>query len=75
MDVEPEEFYSRVRDAYLGIARHEPDRFRVIAAQLATVRSFFDAYVSIGDESFPGDLAARHPGLLQVIEGPAQHRV
>ncbi len=33
MDVEPEEFYSRVRDAYLGIAKHEPGRFRVIDAQ------------------------------------------
>ena len=33
MDVEPEEFYSRVRDAYLGIAQREPERFRVIDAQ------------------------------------------
>lgn len=32
MDVETEEFYSRVRDAYLGIARAEPERFRVINA-------------------------------------------
>ncbi len=32
MDAETEEFYSRVRDAYLGFARAEPDRFRVIDA-------------------------------------------
>jgi dTMP kinase len=30
MDDETVEFYSRVRDAYLGIARREPVRFRVI---------------------------------------------
>jgi len=33
MDVEAEEFYSRVREAYLGIANREPKRFRVIDAQ------------------------------------------
>ena len=33
MDVETEEFYSRVRDAYLGIAKREPERFRVIDAE------------------------------------------
>jgi dTMP kinase len=33
MDVEESEFYTRVRDAYLGIARREPQRFQVIAAQ------------------------------------------
>jgi dTMP kinase len=33
MDVEPEEFYLRVRDAYLGIAAREPERFRIIDAQ------------------------------------------
>ena len=33
MDAEPTEFYSRVRDAYLGIAAREPERFRVIDAQ------------------------------------------
>lgn len=32
MDAETEEFYSRVRDAYLGFARAEPERFRVIDA-------------------------------------------
>ncbi len=32
MDDETAEFYSRVRDAYLGIAAREPDRFRVIDA-------------------------------------------
>lgn len=35
MDVEPEEFYARVRDAYLGIAEREPERFQVIDAQRA----------------------------------------
>ena len=33
MDVETAEFYTRVRDAYLGIAKREPERFRVIDAQ------------------------------------------
>jgi dTMP kinase len=33
MDAEPDEFYSRVRDAYLGIAAREPERFRVMDAQ------------------------------------------
>jgi dTMP kinase len=32
MDDETAEFYSRVRDAYLGIAKREPERFKVIAA-------------------------------------------
>lgn len=32
MDVETAEFYSRVREAYLGIAAKEPKRFRVIDA-------------------------------------------
>lgn len=32
MDEETAEFYSRVRDAYLGIADREPDRFNVIDA-------------------------------------------
>lgn len=32
MDLETAEFYSRVRDAYLGIAASEPDRFKIIAA-------------------------------------------
>lgn len=35
MDVETDEFYSRVRDAYLGIATREPQRFRIIDAQRA----------------------------------------
>ena len=30
MDAETAEFYARVRDAYLGIAKREPQRFRVI---------------------------------------------
>jgi len=32
MDEETAEFYTRVRDAYLGIAKREPERFRVINA-------------------------------------------
>ena len=32
MDEETAEFYTRVRDAYLGIAEREPERFRVIDA-------------------------------------------
>jgi dTMP kinase len=33
MDVEESEFYTRVRNAYLGIAASEPERFHVINAQ------------------------------------------
>jgi len=40
------------------------DPARLIAAQLDTVRSFFDAYVRVGDRSFPGDLFERHADLL-----------
>ncbi len=32
MDLETNEFYTRVREAYLGIAKAEPDRFKVIDA-------------------------------------------
>lgn len=32
MDDETAEFYSRVREAYLGIARREPERFEVVVA-------------------------------------------
>lgn len=32
MDLETAEFYERVREAYLGIARREPERFKVIDA-------------------------------------------
>ena len=32
MDEESAEFYTRVRDAYLGIADREPERFKVIDA-------------------------------------------
>jgi dTMP kinase len=32
MDAETAEFYERVRDAYLGIANREPERFKVIDA-------------------------------------------
>jgi dTMP kinase len=32
MDREGQEFYSRVRDAYLGIAKREPERFKIVDA-------------------------------------------
>jgi dTMP kinase len=32
MDEETNDFYHRVRDAYLGIASREPERFKVIDA-------------------------------------------
>jgi thymidylate kinase len=32
MDVETAEFYSNVRNAYLGIAKAEPERFKVLDA-------------------------------------------
>ena len=32
MDFETADFYARVRDAYLGIARREPERFRIVDA-------------------------------------------
>jgi len=32
MDAETADFYTRVRDAYHGIAAREPDRFKIIAA-------------------------------------------
>jgi dTMP kinase len=32
MDFETAEFYARVREAYLGIAQREPERFRVLKA-------------------------------------------
>ena len=33
MDEETAEFYSRVRDSYLGVAKREPERFKVIGAE------------------------------------------
>jgi dTMP kinase len=35
MDFETAEFYTRVRDAYLGIATREPERFKVVDADAA----------------------------------------
>ena len=32
MDLESSEFYSRVRQAYLGISQREPERFRIVDA-------------------------------------------
>ena len=43
------------------------DPVRLIAAQLDTVRTFFDAYVRIGDRAFPGEIVGRQPEMLEVI--------
>jgi dTMP kinase len=43
MDEETAEFYSRVRDAYLGIAEREPGRFRIVDAE----GSVDDIHVSV----------------------------
>jgi predicted dienelactone hydrolase len=51
------------------------DPASLIAAQLDTVRSFFDAYVKVGDRLFPRDLLARHPALLELVEGQPARRV
>lgn len=52
MDAEPEEFYSRVRAAYLGIAEREPARFRVLDAARPA-------------EAIHADVMAMIAGLLQ----------
>jgi len=36
LDIEDAEFHTRVRNAYLEIAKAEPDRFRVIDARNST---------------------------------------
>lgn len=46
MDEETGEFYTRVREAYLGIARREPERFRVIEA-MGTISEIHSQVVSI----------------------------
>ena len=43
MDAETAEFYSDVREAYLGIARREPERFRIIDAN----RSIEEIHTSV----------------------------
>ena len=46
MDEETAEFYTRVRDAYLGIAKREPARFRVIDA-MGTMDEIHDQVITI----------------------------
>jgi dTMP kinase len=48
MDEETAEFYTRVRDAYLGIQRREPDRFRVIDAMgtIEEIHATVDSVIS-----------------------------
>ncbi len=49
MDEETAEFYTRVRDAYLGINRREPDRFRVVDAN-GSIDEIHAAVIDIVDE-------------------------
>ena len=46
MDEETTEFYTRVRDAYLGIAKREPGRFRIIDA----MRPVEDIHATVVEE-------------------------
>jgi dTMP kinase len=55
MDEETGEFYTRVREAYLGIARREPDRFRVIEA-MGTMEEIHANVVSILSETLNIDV-------------------
>ena len=64
MDLETAEFYERVRDSYLGIAEHEPQRFRVIDANGSVevihkkVGEIVDAFLAIQSEPHPGSPTA-----------------
>jgi thymidylate kinase len=49
MDEETAEFYSRVRDSYLGIHEREPERFRVIDAE-GTIDEIHASVVAVVDE-------------------------
>ncbi|MBK8465136.1 MAG: dTMP kinase [Chloracidobacterium sp.] len=55
MDEETGEFYTRVRKAYLGIARREPERFRVIKA-MGTMEEIHANVVSIISETLNIDV-------------------
>jgi len=46
MDEETSEFYKRVREAYLGIAKREPERFRVIDA-MGSMDEIHDQVIAI----------------------------
>ncbi len=49
MDEETVEFYTRVRDAYFGIAEREPERFRVVDAS-GTIEEIHASVVDLVDE-------------------------
>jgi dTMP kinase len=55
MDEETGEFYTRVRDSYLGIAEREPDRFRVINA-MGTMKDIHDQVISVLSETLKIDV-------------------
>lgn len=55
MDEETAEFYTRVRDAYIGIAEREPKRFRVIDA-MGTMEEIHAQVVSILAETLNIDV-------------------
>lgn len=47
MDLETAEFYGRVRDAYLGIARREPKRFKTIDANTSVAEIHAEVVTAI----------------------------
>ena len=49
MDAETAEFYSRVREAYLGIAERRPERFRIVDAS-GSIAEIHAAVVDVVDE-------------------------
>ena len=49
MDEETAEFYSRVREAYLGIAERRPERFRIVDAS-GSIAEIHAAVVDVVDE-------------------------
>ena len=55
MDEETGEFYTRVRNAYLGIAGREPERFRVIEA-MGTMKEIHAHVISILSETLKIDV-------------------
>lgn len=55
MDEETADFYTRVRTAYLGIARREPERFRVIAA-MGTIEEIHTQVISVLSQTLSIDV-------------------
>ena len=49
MDEETTEFYWRAREAYLGIAKREPERFRIVDAS-GSIAEIHEAVVDVVDE-------------------------